>query len=320
MKKAVIATSILAAMVSTSSLAATVYKDDSSELKIGGRAEARFNISDNNEKYDDSGEKTDSAFDDKSRARLSISGDTKITDSLTGFGKYENEVSDSTDIKTRYLFGGIGTKIGDFSYGKQDTALVMITDFTDTMATFGADADGAMNDIVRAGADKQENNFAYSGAFGGLTVGANYLAGEDADSDQYAIAGKYSLDFGLDLAVGYAGGKQDNVDVNQVDVGAQYAISNFTFGALYEWTSSDDDTVGDNDGLEFSAQYKLDQWTFVGVYNYATTNDGEDDAVDNVAVEAVYKFNKNLRTYAGYKFEMIDDQDDQVQAGIRYDF
>ena len=51
MKKAVLATSILAAMVSTSSLAATVYKDDTSELKIGGRAEAHFNVSDNNEEY-----------------------------------------------------------------------------------------------------------------------------------------------------------------------------------------------------------------------------------------------------------------------------
>lgn len=49
-------------------------------------------------------------------------------------------------------------------------------------------------------------------------------------------------------------------------------------------------------------------------------NDGNDDAVDNFALEAVYKFNSNLRTYAGYKFEQIDNKDDQLQAGIRYDF
>ncbi|GAM63206.1 putative outer membrane protein [Vibrio ishigakensis] len=44
------------------------------------------------------------------------------------------------------------------------------------------------------------------------------------------------------------------------------------------------------------------------------------DEVDNFAIEAVYKFNGNLRTYAGYKFEQVDNQDDQIQAGIRYDF
>ena len=319
MKKAVLATSILAAMVSTSSLAATVYKDDTSELKIGGRAEARFNVSDNNEEYV-AGEKVESAFNDKSRARLSISGTTQITDGLSGFGKYETEVDGSDGIKTRYLFGGIGTQTGDFSYGKQDTALVMITDFTDTMATFGADADDAV--ALAAGSDKQENNFAYKGEFGGFTLGANYLAEEAADSDQYAIAGMYSFDFGLDLGVGYAGGKVLNQDANQVDIGVQYSIADFTFGALYLMNFSDDITGNsdDNDGYEVSAQYKLDKWTFVGVYNYATMNDGDDDAVDNVAIEAVYKFNSNLRTYAGYKFEMIDDLDDQIQAGIRYDF
>lgn len=321
MKKAVLATSILAVMVSTSSLAATVYKDDTSELKIGGRAEARFNVSDNNEEYDPvTGDKVESAFNDKSRARLSISGTTQITDGLSGFGKYENEVDGSDGIKTRYLFGGVGTQAGDFSYGKQDTALVMITDFTDTMATFGADADGSI--ALNAGSDKQENNFAYKGEFGGFTLGANYLAEEEADSDQYAIAGMYSFDFGLDLGVGYAGGKVADQDANQVDIGAQYSIADFTFGALYLMNFSDDATGNsdDNDGYEISAQYKLDKWTFVGVYNYATENDGDDDSVDNVAIEAVYKFNSNLRTYAGYKFEMIDDLDDQIQAGIRYDF
>ena len=323
MKKAVLATSILAAMISTSSLAATVYKDESSELKIGGRAEARFNVSDNNEEYDlVTGDKEESAFNDKSRARLNISGRTQITDDLYGFGKYENEVNSGkgSTVDTRYLFGGIGTQIGEFSYGQQDTALVMITDFTDTMATFGADADDAVS--LSAGKDKQENNFAYKGQFGGFTLGANYLAEEEADSDQYAVAGMYSFDFGLDLAVGYAGGKIADQDANQVDIGAQYSIADFTFGALYLMNFSDDATgdSDDNDGYEVSAQYKLDKWTFVGVYNYATENDGDDDAAENIAIEAVYKFNSNLRTYAGYKFEMIDDLDDQIQAGIRYDF
>ncbi|WP_153448902.1 porin [Vibrio algicola] len=318
MKKAVLASAVLAALISTSSIAASVYKDDSSEITLGGRAEARFNVSNNNE-YDAAGLKTKSNFDDKTRARINISGNTQISDGLTGFGTYENEVYTSGEpIFTRYLFAGIGTEIGNFSYGKQDTALVMITDFTDTMATFGADADGEL--AINAGKDKRGNNFAYEGEFSGLTIGANYVAGEDKDSDQYSLGAKYSFDFGLDLGVGYAGGKSADNDVNQVDLGAQYSIADFTFGALYEISNNDDNAIGDNDGYEISAQYKFQQWTFVGVYNYATTNDGDDDAVDNFALETVYKFNSNLRTYVGYKFEQIDDLDDQLQAGIRYDF
>ena len=318
MKKSILAVSILAAMVSTSPLAATVYKDDTSELKIGGRAEARFNLSDNNEKYV-AGKKTENSFNDKSRARLSVSGTTQITPNLTGFGKYENEVGNGKDIKSRYLYAGLGTHFGDLSYGKQDTALVMITDFTDTMATFGADADDAL--ALNAGSDKQDNNFAYKGHFGDLTVGANYLAAETVNSDQYSIGAVYSFDVGLNLGLGYAAGEVAGQEVDQVDVGAQYSIADFTFGALYEMTSAD--TVSgsdDNNGYELSAQYKLDKWTFVGVYNYATMNNGDDDAVDNFALETVYKLNSNLRTYAGYKFEKIDNLDDQLQAGIRYDF
>ncbi len=314
MKKAVLASAVLAALVSTSSLAATVYKDDASELKVGGRAEARFNISDNNE---DNTTNT-SKFDDKSRARLSISGQSQISEGLSAFGKYENEVDTDTSIKTRYAFAGISTQIGDFSYGKQDTALVMVTDFTDTMATFGASADDAI--AINGGKDKRDANLAYNAKFGNLALGANYLASETQDSSQYGIAAVYSFEFGLDLGAGYAGGKDNDNSVSLIDLGIQYSIADFTLGALYQMNTNDDTAIGDNNGYEFSAQYKLDKWTFVAVYNYATENDDNDDAVDELAFEVVYKFDRNLRTYAGYKLEQIDGKDDQIQAGIRYDF
>ena len=134
MKKAAISTAVLAALVSVPSLAATVYDNDGTSLKVGGRAEARFNISDNNESD------TTSSFKDKSRARVNLKGKTQVAEGLYGFGKYEAEFDDQEDITNRYFFAGIGTNLGEFSYGKQDSAQVMLTDVTDTMATFGADA------------------------------------------------------------------------------------------------------------------------------------------------------------------------------------
>ncbi|GAM58374.1 putative outer membrane protein [Vibrio ishigakensis] len=313
MKKAALTTAILAVMASGSAAAATVYKDDTTELKIGGRAEARFNISDNNESD------TDSTFADKSRARLNIVGKSQISDDLYGFGKYEAEFDTDASITNRYAFAGLGTNFGEFSYGKQDSAQVILTDITDTMATFGADS----ADIVAGNKDKRSNNFLYAGEFGGLNVQANYIASDEKDADSYGISALYGFDFGLDLGLGYVGQTNGDDDDSQINFAAQYSIADFTLGGFYGLGSVADEDVN---AFEISALYKLNKWTFVAVYNYndvdtliKQTKTGLDE-VDNFAIEAVYKFNGNLRTYAGYKFEQVDNQDDQIQAGIRYDF
>ncbi|OBT09462.1 hypothetical protein A9264_09355 [Vibrio sp. UCD-FRSSP16_10] len=319
MKKAALTTAILALLASGSAAAATVYKDDTSELKIGGRAEARFNISDDN-KSDST-----SAFEDKSRARLNIVGKSQINNDLYGFGKYEAQFDTDADITNRYVFAGIGTNFGEFSYGKQDTAQVMLTDVTDTMATFGADA----ADIVDGNKDKRTNNFLYAGEFGGFDIQANYLASDEKDNDSYGIAGLYAFDFGLELGLGYVAQKDGANDDSQINIAVQYSIADFTLGGLYALGSVADKDVN---AFEVSAEYKLDKWTFVAVYNYNDVDDiqvfaaTDVDQVDNFAVEAVYRFNSNLRTYAGYKLENAysydkkRDLDDQVQAGIRYNF
>ncbi len=306
MKKSVISSAVLIALFSGSTLAATVYQDETSELKIGGRAEARFNVSDNNESA------TDSSFKDKSRARVNLNGKTKLDNGLYGFGKYEAEMDTDNEITNRYVFAGIGGNFGEFSYGKQDSAQVQVTDFTDTMATFGADA----ADLISGNKDKRENNFVYKGKFNNLTVKANYISATEKDSDSYGISGVYELDFGLTLGAGYVTqDAADDADNNQFNIAGQYKISDLTIAALYVTGKADD---ADADGIEASAKYKLGKTTLVAVYNNQQVDD--QDTVDNVALEAVYKFNGNLRTYAGYKFEQIDGEDDQLQAGIRYDF
>ncbi|CAH8242168.1 hypothetical protein VAEKB19_6230007 [Vibrio aestuarianus] len=108
---------------------------------------AVVNISDNNKSIDDS------AFDDKSSVRLNIVGKSQINDDLYSFGKYEAQFDTGSDNETRYAFAGLGTNFGEFSYGKQDVAQVMLTDITDTMRTFGADA----ADIVDGNKDKRSS-------------------------------------------------------------------------------------------------------------------------------------------------------------------
>ncbi|MCF7493992.1 porin [Vibrio sp. L5-1] len=317
MKKAVLASAVVAALVSGSSLAATVYSSDGTELKIGGRAEARFNVSDNNESA------SDSSFKDKSRARLNISGKTQVSDELYGFGKYEAEFTGDTavgvngektdSLTNRYFYAGLGTNFGEFSYGKQDSSQVMLTDITDTMATFGADA----ADAVDGNKDKRENNFLYSGEFDALTVQANYIAANEKDADSFGLAAMYNLG-AFDLGAGYVSQKNGNFDDDQINLVAQFSMDAFTVGGLYTMASVADE---DYTGYELSAIFKATkQLSLIGVYNYGEFDKSADEEANNFAIEAVYKFNGHIRTYAGYKFEQLDNKDDQLQAGIRYDF
>ncbi|MGF1753817.1 porin [Vibrio makurazakiensis] len=309
MKIAAITTAILSALVSGSALAATVYDNDGTTLSVGGRAEARFNVSDENEVAGST-----SNFKDKSRARVNLKGKTQVSDGLYGFGKYEAELDDASDISNRYFFAGLGTDIGEFSYGKQDSAQVMLTDVTDTMATFGADA----ADIVSGNKDKRENNFLYSGSFDALTVKVNYIAADEIDANSFGIAGMYSLDMGLDFGAGYVSQENGSDDDDQINLVAQYSMDAFTVGGLY---TKGKVAKEDITGYEFSAKFKANkQLSLVGVYNFQENDDTNTEEANNFAIEAVYKFNGHIRTYAGYKFEQLDNTDDQLQAGIRYDF
>ncbi|WP_060987926.1 porin [Photobacterium leiognathi] len=317
MKKAVLASAILASLVAGTANAATVYEDDSKSLSIGGRAEARFNISDANKGDDGTG----NAFKDKSRARINLKGKAKITDDVTAFGKYEAEISDSSDstVKSRYVYAGFDTQAGAFSYGKQDSAQVMLTDYTDILATFGGDG----VDLVDGNKDKRENNFLYAGEFNNFTVAANYIAeNNDAekDSDSYGIAAQYAFPFGLSLGAGYVNGQDGtDVDANQYNLAASYEFNNFYAGATY---ASGEKGNTDLTGYELATAFKMDKFIAQAVYNFKQSEEAgvKTDDVDYFVLEGIYKFNKNLRTYAGYLFNQIDGEDDELQVGIRYDF
>lgn len=312
MKKLLLSTAILSSFVSAPLLAATVYDQDDTQLKVGGRAEARANISDNNETA------TDSSFEDKSRARINLKGKTKINDSLGAFGTYEVEIGSGNNntVNTRYLFAGLSTNVGNFSYGQQDSAQVMLTDYTDILATFGGDA----ADLTTGNKDKRENNFLYSGEFDALTIQANYIASNEKENDSFGISGMYALPMGLDFGLGYTSGEQSSngvtkADADQINLAVRYTLNAFMVSGLF--TTGEVDKL-DASGYELAAAYKLDQWVFQGVYNFQEID--SNDTANNVAIEAIYKLNKSFRTYAGYKFEQIDNLDDQLQFGLRYDF
>lgn len=335
MKKTLIALAVAGAAVVTGANANELYNKDGDTLTMGGRAEARLSIK-------------DGKADDLSRVRLNFLGKSMITDSLYGVGFYEGEftTADSTatdtdngsDLDNRYTYAGIGGNFGEVTYGKNEGALGVITDFTDIMAFHGNSAADKL-----AVADRTDNMISYKGAFSDLSLKASYrFADRDSDlqgdngEDGYSLSAIYALgDTGLKLGGGYAA--QD--EANEYMLAASYRISDFYLAGTF--TDGEKQETGtkntfDYTGYEFAAAYKLGQTVFTTTYNNAETD--SETSKDNLAVDATYFFKPNFRAYVSYNFNLIDegdalgtvaagngtatkaDAEDEVVLGMRYDF
>ncbi|RBM91737.1 porin [Vibrio paracholerae] len=335
MNKTLIALAVSAAAVATGVNAGEIYNQDGASLTMGGRAEARLSLK-------------DGKAEDKSRVRLNFLGKAEINDSLYGIGFYEgefttndsvsyeneNEKESGSDLDNRYTYAGIGGTYGEVTYGKNDGALGVITDFTDIMAYHGNSAADKI-----AVADRTDNMLAYKGQFGDLGVKASYRfadrdvnAGKfvDNNKDGYSLSAVYAFgDTGFNIGAGYA--DQDTQD--QYMLAASYAIADFYFAGLF--TDGEKAKDVDYTGYELAAGYKLGQAAFTATYNNAET--AKETSANNFAIDATYYFKPNFRSYISYNFNMIDagdvlgkvsgkgvatkiDAEDELAIGLRYDF
>ncbi|MEH0742036.1 porin [Vibrio cholerae] len=344
MNKTLIALAVSAAAVATGATAAdgiqaggiegtSVYSSNGNSLEIGGRAEARLSLK-------------DGKAEDKTRVRLNFLGKTQITDGLYGVGFYEGEFttadeggatdSNSSDITNRYTYAGIGGEFGEITYGKNDGALGVITDFTDIMSYHGNSAADKINV-----ADRADNMVSYKGQFDALGLKASYrfadrddaVSGEyeENNADGYSLSAIYAIgETGLSVGAGYA----DQDEQNEYMLAASYKVNDFYFAGLFT-DGEKAKTDGDYTGYELAAAYKLEKTAFTLTYNNAETND--ETSADNVAIDATYYFKPNFRTYISYNFNLISEGDaygkvggnstatkaqaeDELALGLRYDF
>ncbi|KLV04436.1 membrane protein [Photobacterium aquae] len=344
MNKKLIALAVAAASISSLANAAEVYSDETSSLAVGGRFEARGVVADNDE--------GSTKVTDKTRVRINVAGKTDITDSLYGIGfwegEYTNEGTSNSDgnLDNRYMFAGMGGTYGQVVYGKADGSLGMLTDFTDIMAYHGNEAGNKI-----AAGDRTGNNLAYTGSFdlGGnnLTFKANYVFEGNSDTttstglggivtesttdydDGYSVGTIYTMDMGLSFGAGY--GEQKIVGDEDAQKQAFGAIS-YTYGDFYVAGLYQDarHTVANSDkqrGYELAAAYTWDKTVFTSTYNYREDRSNNVDLNDAIAIDATHYFNSNFRTYASYKFNMLDSDkvgkaaaSDEFVLGARYDF
>jgi outer membrane protein OmpU len=295
---------------------------------MGGRAEARLSLK-------------DGKAQDNSRVRLNFLGTTQITDGLYGVGFYEGEFTtadkdNADDIDHRYIYAGLGGQFGEVTYGKNDGALGVITDFTDIMAYHG---NSAAHKI--AAADRTDNMLSYKGQFNDLSLKASYRFADreienegtvatekyvDNGQSGYSLSAIYAVaDTGLNLGAGYA----DQDKANEYMLGANFTIENLYVAGLFtDGELQDGNNTADYTGYEFAAAYTLNQTVFSTTYNNAET-DG-DTSADNIAIDATYYFKPNFRGYVSYNFNLLDadtgkniskvDAEDELALGLRYDF
>ncbi|MCR9942218.1 porin [Vibrio owensii] len=296
-------------------VASELYNQDGTSLEMGGRAEARLSM-------------IDGKAEDRSRIRLNFLGKQEISDSLYGVGFWEGEfetfengaVDNNSDLETRYAYAGLGGKYGEITYGKNDGALGVITDFTDIMAYHGNTA--ALKLPV---ADRTDNMVSYSGQFEQLALRASYRFADrttdangfdDNEQDGFSLSGIYAFaDTGLELGAGFA--NQDDVD--QYMLAASYTVGNFYVAGNYTGIEQDSD---DYKGYELAVAYTMGQTVFTSTYNKGDVEDT--DTVENLAVDVTYYFKPNFRGYASYNFDLMDnegsDEQDELALGLRYDF
>ncbi|EGR0787576.1 porin [Vibrio vulnificus] len=339
MKKTLIALSVSAAAVATGVNAAELYNQDGTSLDMGGRAEARLSMK-------------DGKVADNSRIRLNFLGKVEIQDGLYGVGFYEGEfttsdydntgknVSGNNTIDNRYTYAGLGGKFGEVTYGKNDGALGVITDFTDIMAYHGNSAADKI-----AVADRTDNMLSYKGQFDALSVKASYRFADrsetnkgavdnqfaDNGQDGYSLSAIYAIgQTGLTLGGGYA----DQDEQNEYMLAASYTMGDLYFAGIYT-DGEKAKKEGDYTGYELAAKYTMGQTVFTTTYNNAETN--SQTSADNFAVDATYYFKPNFRGYVSYNFNLIDsgdklgkvggnttaskvDAEDELALGLRYDF
>ncbi|NGZ65600.1 porin [Vibrio aestuarianus] len=334
---AAVATGVNAEGVNQSSdrAGSTVYSSQGNTLEIGGRAEARLSLK-------------DGKAQDNSRVRLNFLGKVAINDSLYGVGFYEGEFTTAengndtdkgdSDLTNRYVYAGIGGNFGEVTYGKNDGALGVITDFTDIMSYHGNSAADKI-----AVADRSDNMLSYKGQFADFGLKASYRFADRTDAtdggyadngaDGYSISGTYAFfDTGFKLGAGYA----DQDEQNEYMVAASYTIADAYIAAIYT-DGEKAKTNGDYTGYEVAFGYKLPGSSAItATYNNAETFD--ETSANNFAIDYTYYFKPNFRTYISYNFNMIDegdkigavgnntgtatkaDAEDELALGLRYDF
>lgn len=350
MNKKFLALAVAAASISTAASAATVYKDDTSTLNIGGRVEVRGNISSANKSDSD-----DNKYEDASRVRLNIGGEQKLNDDISfiGFTEFElteNDSNETDDLSTntRYLYAGITSqRFGALTYGHQDTSFTYITNWTDRAENFTGD----INEYNAATSDRADNVLRYALSVDRLTIQAHVQADSNADgsntptngsdngTDGYGVIAAYKLTDALEIGAGWAqtdgsapisgldiNGNPTNIGGDNQDSGDNYTYTGaikYVQGGVWVAVTYEGGKLSrnDNDQTDFNAVDAFAGYTFGDnninmSYNYLDADEDSFKSINenNLNLEYARYFGHNVTAFASYRINLLSDGDASTQA------
>ena len=256
-----------------------VWNKDGNKVDFYGRVKAANNITDRGQ--------TDEG--DDTSARLGMSGQTQITDSLVGYGRWEYEAKAGKDSsnEVRYAFAGLNFgDLGSFDYGRNDGVLKAITAYTDVLPQFGGEAANndwnVLSSRTKAVATYRNNNFfgltddvsfalqyADNGDNSNIKRFRDRINGESREA--YGANVQWRIfDTGLTAGAGYAQSTQSDTRHNTWAAGLKYENYDLYLGANYfqsKLKRGDNHVIVNNirkerdlklRGFELVAQYGID--------------------------------------------------------------
>lgn len=318
MKRNLLAIAIPALLVAGAANASIeVWNKDGNKLNVYGRVYALNYLGDHNNQIDGEGDKT--------TARVGFTGETQVTDYLSGYGRFEWEThtGKNADNETRYAFAGLNFgPYGSFDYGRNDGVIKAITTYTDVLPEWGGNASN--NSLYglsgRTDGVATYRNSDFFGLVDGLSFALQY-ADKDNDAqnsgnnnkEAYGLNAQYDiLDSGFTIGAGFAHGAGNVSDDSgkSWNVGLKYDAYNLYLAALYAQSK---DLVGSGEkvqGFEFVAQYGIDfeigRLTPSVAYIQHKNKESGDFYSKYVEVGLQYDFNKNLTALIDYKINLLD--------------
>ncbi len=304
-------------------------------------------------------------------SRLGIRGEKALFGRLTAFGRYElgmNLVANdrtilltggdpgtpigqgSQAVFTRLGFVGIGTPIGNFSWGKQWSPYYDVAEFADQLAVFSGLASGAFGagtDGGLAGTGRSERAVIYREAWGPVALGLQIQNRSLTLNDS-----SWADTFGGSLLVGKQNGFAVGAAYNEVRDGVELPTPNetqlgdkatiygvrfrsarFYAGAIYSVLKQHEvDDLGrrfDGNGFELALRQHFSERLWIeGAYNDLSPDSDHpgDFRIRFGAVNLVYDFSVASRLFGGFKLEnslrsdRTDFQTSTFAAGLNYTF
>lgn len=331
--KKIILTTIIASLVPAAQATVNIYKDDTHQVDLYGRAYGAYVYEDGKGKKSDG--RSDSYF------RTGFKANSDIGNGLGAVGHVEMqfESRDNSDAqstsKIRLIYAGLKGDWGKLTFGRNYAADEIIADWADAGTTnySGNPAIGNLNrqtNILKFETKVLDDNLNLVAHLQPET--SDDASVGDKSQSSYSFGGVYDFGFGLELGATHTGVMMDDFagnpdyDKSTTLFAARYKNQGLTASIVADVTSVDtpnNASTKDSDdwkAYELSLAYTMGPVTGTFTSKQRDTDNVSSNTVDENAFGLAYKFNKNFRVVTEYAIMDVTGKEDQWHTAMRYDF